>query len=123
MLRICDASGGCTPFELHFSIRSYQQECIYVMNYKVQNIFEAILDQGHDEDFVPRVSEFWLPTNAVAGSPQKLETLRNRAELGVPLFHPNDNRECLCTREENQIRGVAIRVVKTWRHRRLLLSE
>jgi hypothetical protein len=32
-----------------------------------------------------------VPTTAVAGSPQKIEILRQRAERGESLWHPLDN--------------------------------
>ena len=34
----------------------------------VQNVFEAILKYGHDEDFAPAESEEFEPTSAPAGS-------------------------------------------------------
>ena len=44
------------------------------------------------------MTEYWLPepeasfnaTDAPAGSPEKIEILRKRLELGLPLWHDND---------------------------------
>lgn len=58
---------------------------------KVRNVFDAINKFGHDEDFVPdqEHNEF-RPTNAPAGSNAKIEILRRRVELGLPLWHELD---------------------------------
>jgi hypothetical protein len=56
----------------------------------VRNVFEAILKYGHDEDFSPVASENFEPTDAPAGSPEKIEILRRRVELGLPLWHEED---------------------------------
>jgi len=57
---------------------------------KVSNVFEAILKYGHDEDFDPHVNDEFEPTNAPAGSMEKIATLRRRVELGLPLWHDED---------------------------------
>lgn len=59
----------------------------------VQNVFEAILKYGHDEDFVPVESDDFHPTTAPAGSPQKIDALRKRVELGLPLWHDDDRMD------------------------------
>jgi hypothetical protein len=56
----------------------------------MRNVFEAILECGHDEDFVPHETDDFQPTEAPAGSRAKLETLARRVELGLPLWHPAD---------------------------------
>jgi hypothetical protein len=56
----------------------------------VNNVFDAILKYGHDEDFDPHLSDEFAPTNAPAGSAQKIDTLRNRVENGLPLWHDED---------------------------------
>ena len=56
----------------------------------MKNVFEAITQFGHDEDFVPRVTDDFLPTAAPAGSPEKIEALARRVQAGVPLWHPED---------------------------------
>ena len=59
---------------------------------KVQNVFEAILKYGHDEDFAPAAeSDSFEATDAPAGSQTKIDVLRKRVELGLPLWH-NDDR-------------------------------
>jgi hypothetical protein len=61
--------------------------------YKVNNVFEAILKYGHDEDFAPAAeSEQFRPTDAPAGSQAKIDVLRRRVELGLPLWHEEDRR-------------------------------
>lgn len=58
--------------------------------HNVNNVFEAILKYGHDEDFAPVASEDFTPTDAPAGSPEKIDILRKRVELGLPLWHNGD---------------------------------
>jgi hypothetical protein len=60
---------------------------------KVHNVFEAILKYGHDEDFVPIEGDEFTPTDAPAGSMEKIEMLRRRVELGVPLWHEKDRAD------------------------------
>lgn len=58
---------------------------------QVRNVFEAILRYGHDEDFNPDTAvDIFDPTDAPAGSPEKIEILRRRIELGLPLWHEED---------------------------------
>lgn len=58
---------------------------------KVRNVFEAILKYGHDEDFVPEQEDReFEPTDAPAGSAEKIEILRRRIEQGHPLWHHED---------------------------------
>ncbi|MFV1966426.1 MAG: hypothetical protein ACC628_13465 [Pirellulaceae bacterium] len=58
--------------------------------HKVRNVFEAILKYGHDEDFYPELGDEFEPTDAPAGSDKKIEILRRRVELGLPLWHDSD---------------------------------
>lgn len=55
-----------------------------------KNVFEAILKYGHDEDFAPREDDHFLPTDAPAGSDEKIEVLRQRVLGGQPLWHQDD---------------------------------
>lgn len=57
---------------------------------KIRNVFDAILKYGHDEDFTPDTSDEFFATDAPAGSAEKIETLRRRVELGLPLWHDED---------------------------------
>ena len=57
---------------------------------KPWNVFEAILKYGHDEDFIPLADASFRPTDAPAGSQEKIEVLCRRIELGQPLWHNND---------------------------------
>lgn len=56
----------------------------------IRNVFDAILKYGHDEDFAPEASATFEPTDAPAGSPEKIEILRRRVEMGLPLWHEQD---------------------------------
>lgn len=56
----------------------------------IRNVFDAILKYGHDEDFAPEASNDFEPTDAPAGSPEKIEILRRRVEQGLPLWHEHD---------------------------------
>ena len=56
----------------------------------VRNVFDAILKYGHDEDFAPAANSDFEPTDAPAGSPEKIEILRRRIESGQPLWHEED---------------------------------
>ena len=60
---------------------------------KITNVFDAILKYGHDEDFVPEATEDFSATDAPAGSDAKIETLRRRVELGLPLWHVEDRED------------------------------
>jgi hypothetical protein len=56
----------------------------------MRNVFEAILEAGHDEDFAPIVTDDFVATEAPAGSAEKLEIMARRIQMGVPLWHPED---------------------------------
>ncbi len=56
----------------------------------VNNVFEAILQYGHDEDFIPHETDEFSSTEAPAGSWDKIEILRQRVEMGTPLWHDED---------------------------------
>ena len=60
---------------------------------KVNNVFEAILKYGHDEDFLPEESNEFDRTDAPAGSTAKIDVLRRRIELGLPLWHREDRKD------------------------------
>ncbi|MEZ6093223.1 MAG: hypothetical protein R3C03_03145 [Pirellulaceae bacterium] len=60
---------------------------------KVSNVFEAILKYGHDEDFFPEPNDDFCATDAPAGSDAKIEILRQRVELGQPLWHDSDRAD------------------------------
>jgi hypothetical protein len=57
---------------------------------RCKNVFEAILKYGHDEDWLPSPESDFDSTDAPAGSPEKIEILRKRLELGLPLWHDDD---------------------------------
>lgn len=57
---------------------------------QMRNVFEAILKYGHDEDFAPSADDEFFPTEAPAGSREKLDVLADRVLRGEPLWHPED---------------------------------
>ena len=57
---------------------------------QMRNVFEAILKYGHDEDFAPSADSDFFPTEAPAGSKEKLDVLAERVLRGEPLWHPED---------------------------------
>ncbi len=59
----------------------------------MRNVFEAILECGHDEDFDPIATDDFTATDAPAGSKAKLEILAERVRKGLPLWHPEDRRD------------------------------
>ncbi len=58
-----------------------------------RNVFDAILEDGHDEDFEPVATPDFQPTDAPAGSQAKLEVLAERIRLGQPLWHKDDRKD------------------------------
>ena len=59
----------------------------------MRNVFEAILECGHDEDFVPVESDDFGATEAAAGSRDKLAVLAERVQKGLPLWHVEDRSD------------------------------
>lgn len=59
----------------------------------MRNVFEAILQCGHDEDFAPVETEEFCPTDAPAGSPAKIGILAERVRKGLPLWHGEDRND------------------------------
>jgi hypothetical protein len=59
----------------------------------MRNVFEAILECGHDEDFIPQASDDFVATDAPAGSRAKIEILAERVQRGLPLWHPEDRTD------------------------------
>lgn len=59
----------------------------------MRNVFQAILECGHDEDFAPVETSDFVPTDAPAGSAAKLEILARRIAQGMPLWHPEDRAD------------------------------
>ena len=59
----------------------------------MRNVFEAILESGHDEDFIPRETEDFSPTDAPAGSREKLSVMAERVRRGEPLWHSDDRSD------------------------------
>jgi len=60
---------------------------------QITNVFEAILEYGHDEDFVPDEGNGFDATDAPAGSEEKIEALRQRVLAGQPLWHGEDRED------------------------------
>ena len=59
----------------------------------MRNVFEAILECGHDEDFFPIDTEDFGPTEAPAGSRDKIDVLAQRVLRGEPLWHSDDRSD------------------------------
>ena len=59
-----------------------------------RNLFAVIEENGNDEGYVPRATRDFRPTNAPAGSLEKIAELRRRVEQGWPLWHELDSTEC-----------------------------
>ncbi len=60
----------------------------------MRNVFEAILETGHDEDFIPAEdNNDFKGTDAPAGSRAKLDILAERVLHGLPLWHPEDRSD------------------------------
>ncbi len=59
----------------------------------MRNVFEAILECGHDEDFFPTETEEFGPTEAPAGSRDKIDVLAQRVLRGEPLWHGEDRSD------------------------------
>ncbi len=60
----------------------------------MRNVFEAILETGHDEDFIPAEDHTdFKGTDAPAGSKAKLDILAERVLRGLPLWHPEDRSD------------------------------
>ena len=57
---------------------------------KYHNVFDEIMETGHDEEFVPSVTGEFCPTDAPAGSPANVQVLAERVRKGLPLWHPED---------------------------------
>jgi len=59
----------------------------------MRNVFEAILECGHDEDFAPVETEDFDATEAPAGSRAKIDIMAERALRGQPLWHSCDRSD------------------------------
>ena len=59
----------------------------------MRNVFQAILECGHDEDFAPVETEDFCSTDAAAGSQEKLKILAERVRRGQPLWHADDRAD------------------------------
>ncbi len=59
----------------------------------MRNVFEAILECGHDEDFMPVETVDFDGTDAPAGSRTKIDVLAERVMRGEPLWHPSDRSD------------------------------
>jgi hypothetical protein len=60
----------------------------------MKNVFEAILECGHDEDFLPaEEADDFAATDAPAGSRAKIDILAQRVMQGLPLWHSSDRSD------------------------------
>jgi hypothetical protein len=77
----------------------------------VRNLFETIEQTGNDEGFESCESPSFQGTAAAPGSLEKIEILRLRVELGLPLWHPADRNDLagLATSGKSLVRGPELR--------------
>ncbi len=61
--------------------------------HQYRNVLEAIVNEGHEEGFEPLATDKFEPTDLAAGSREKIELLRQRVELGVPMWHKADRSD------------------------------
>ncbi len=59
----------------------------------MRNVFETILECGHDEDFAAVETEKFRGTDAPAGSQAKLAVMAERVLRGEPLWHGDDRSD------------------------------
>ena len=59
----------------------------------MRNVFEAILECGHDEDFFPVETGDFSGTQAPAGSRKKLDVMAERIRRGEPLWRSDDRAD------------------------------
>jgi hypothetical protein len=59
----------------------------------MRNVFDAILECGHDEDFSPAETDEFVATDAPAGSRAKIDILAERVLSGQPLWHQADRSD------------------------------
>lgn len=68
------------------------------MGAKAKTVLEALTKYGHDEDFEPNANDpLFFGTMFSPGSNEKIEVLRQRVELGLPLWHKDDEKICNVT--------------------------
>jgi len=67
--------------------------------YSVRSVMECLDRHQHDEDYEPCAECDFEPCEHPAGSDEKIVELMRRAELGLPLYHPEDNPAVLPQRE------------------------
>ncbi len=61
---------------------------------KGRNIFETLRKFGTADGYEPEaVDETFIPTDAPAGSQEKIEIMRRRIEQGLPTLHDDDRRD------------------------------
>jgi hypothetical protein len=74
--------------------RLARQETVLLECILMRNVFEAILECGHDEDFNPAYeSPEFRRTDAPAGSKAKIDMLAERVMRGLPLWHTEDRND------------------------------
>ena len=71
-----------------------------------ENLYQAIIRIGHDEDFEPLPAE--LPTGALPGSDEKIAIMRRRIELGQAIHHDLDARCYKIAGEDHNSKTVGI---------------
>ena len=60
---------------------------------RYRNVFQAIAHEGCEERFVPVETDEFEPTDLAVGSREKIDLLRRRVEMGVPMWHDADHSD------------------------------
>lgn len=60
---------------------------------RYRNVFEAIAGERHEESFVAVETDEFEPADLPAAWPEKIELLRWRVEMGVPMWHDADRSD------------------------------
>jgi hypothetical protein len=89
--------GGSTPAQLQ------ALDALFRSRRQHKNVFEAIDSTGHDEDFYPSNDDKFLPTDAPAGSQEKIDILSKRADEGYDLWHNNDRSDYSLIKSKVQV--------------------
>ena len=83
----------------------------------MRNVFEAILQSGHDEDFAPRITDDFVPTEAPAGRDRKRWLNRRREHDPLGEGHVETRRMRLikvAAQTQVSTRRVLVRVSASW---------
>lgn len=94
------------------------------MKRKARNVFEHVKQNGDCGGWEPKQTDF-PPTDLRPGSQEKIELMRMRLELGLPMIHPHDRSDFEgitygVTPKKDGGRNVE---TLTWRHEPVIESQ